>query len=80
MASLGPELGENRGIELAVRIGIHTGQVVAGEVGDAEQTENLAVGSTPNIAARVQACAEPGDVLMTADSQELVGPSVRSVC
>ena len=49
---------------LQVRIGIHTGLVVAGEMGVADQPEPLAiVGETPNVAARIQglAAAEHGD-------------------
>ena len=45
---------------LQVRIGIHTGLVVAGEMGVGDQPEPLAiVGETPNIAARLQGIAEP---------------------
>ena len=51
--------------ELAVRIGIHTGPVVLSE--DAEL-----YGEVPNIAARVQAAAEPGMVLITSDVHRLV--------
>ena len=39
---------------LQVRIGIHTGPVVVGEIGNNEKREMLALGETPNIAARVQ--------------------------
>ena len=39
---------------LQVRIGVHTGPVVVGEIGAGERTEQLALGETPNIAARVQ--------------------------
>ena len=45
--------------ELQVRIGIHTGLVVAGEMGVGDTREPLAiVGETPNLAARLQALAE----------------------
>jgi class 3 adenylate cyclase len=50
---------------LAARIGIHTGPVVLSE--DAEL-----YGEVPNIAARVQAAAEPGMVLITSDVHRLV--------
>jgi class 3 adenylate cyclase len=36
-----------------VRIGIHTGLVVVGEIGSSEKREILALGETPNLAARV---------------------------
>ena len=44
---------------LQVRIGIHTGLVVIGEIGSSEKREMLALGETPNIAARVQGTADP---------------------
>jgi class 3 adenylate cyclase len=44
---------------LPVRIGIHTGLVVVGDIGAGRRTEQLALGETPNIAARLQGLAEP---------------------
>ena len=41
-------------LALHIRVGIHTGPVVIGEVGDADHREFMAVGETPNLAARVQ--------------------------
>ena len=57
---------------LQVRIGIHTGPVVVGEIGAGEHTEKLALGETPNIAARVQGIAEPDTVVMSTVTQRLV--------
>jgi class 3 adenylate cyclase len=57
---------------LQVRIGIHTGLVVIGEVGGGARREQLALGETPNIAARLQALAEPDTVVMSAATQRLV--------
>ena len=57
---------------LQVRIGIHTGPVVVGEIGAGERTERLALGETPNIAARVQGVAEPDTVVMSEATQRLV--------
>ena len=58
--------------ELKVRIGLHTGPVVIGAVGGGEHTEQLALGETPNIAARVQGKAEPNTVAISADTYHLV--------
>ena len=55
-----------------VRVGIHTGPVVIGQMGAGERYEQLALGETPNIAARVQGKAEPDEVLMSAATQRLV--------
>src|SRR5215813_3665576 len=58
---------------LQVRIGIHTGLVVAGEMGVGDQPEPLAiVGETPNIAARLQEQAHPNRVVISPTTYRLV--------
>jgi class 3 adenylate cyclase/predicted ATPase len=57
---------------LQVRIGIHSGLVVIGEIGSGAKREILALGETPNIAARVQGVAEPDTVVMSMVTQRLV--------
>ncbi len=57
---------------LQVRIGIHTGPVVVGEIGAGEHTERLALGETPNLAARVQGQAAPDSVVLSAATYRLV--------
>ncbi len=57
---------------LQVRIGIHTGPVVVGEIGTGARTERLALGETPNIAARVQGQAEPNTVVISQATYRLV--------
>jgi class 3 adenylate cyclase/tetratricopeptide (TPR) repeat protein len=59
-------------IELAVRVGVHTGVVVMGEVGAGARRERLALGGTPNIAARLQAVAAPNSVAISAVTQRLI--------
>jgi len=59
-------------VTLAVRVGIHTGLVVAGEVGSGKRREQLALGQTPNVAARLQSQAEPDTVLLSATTHALV--------
>jgi class 3 adenylate cyclase/predicted ATPase len=60
------------GERLHVRVGIHTGLVVVGEVGGGERREQLALGETPNVAARVQSDAAPDTVLITDSTARLV--------
>jgi class 3 adenylate cyclase len=72
MAMLNIRLRKERDVSLAVRLGIHTGLVVIGEIGEAGKHENLALGDTPNIAARAQAIAEPDTVVITAATHRLV--------
>jgi class 3 adenylate cyclase/predicted ATPase len=70
--TLGHRLQPERGVELAVRVGIHTGLVVVGEVGGGTRHEQLALGETPNIAARLQDLAEPGTVVISVATHRLV--------
>jgi class 3 adenylate cyclase len=51
--------GQERGVQLAVRLGIHTGLVVVEEVGGDTRHEPLALGETPNLAAQLQGLAAP---------------------
>jgi len=57
---------------LQIRIGIHTGLVVIGEIGAGSRTEQLALGETPNLAARIQGLAESNTVLISAATQRLI--------
>ncbi|WP_207191612.1 adenylate/guanylate cyclase domain-containing protein [Paracraurococcus ruber] len=62
------------GQKLAVRIGISTGLVVVADVADTGDPRNLDVfGETPNLAARLQALAKPGTVLVSDSVKRLVG-------
>lgn len=58
---------------LAVRVGLHTGPVVLRtQGGGAGRTEPVALGEVPNVASRVQTAADPGTVLVSADTLRLV--------
>jgi class 3 adenylate cyclase/predicted ATPase len=57
---------------IEVRIGIHTGLVVVGEMGGGSKRERLALGETPNIAARMQGLARPDSVVLSAATHRLV--------
>jgi class 3 adenylate cyclase/predicted ATPase len=70
--SLNTRLEQDKGIELAVRLGVHTGPVVVGEMGGEGRQEQLALGETPNIAARIQGLAEPNTVMVSDATYRLV--------
>ena len=60
-------------VKIAVRVGINTGLVVAGDIGTGEFRDEMAVvGETPNVAARIQELAEPGTVLVGESTHRLV--------
>jgi len=59
---------------LQVRVGIATGLVVVGDlIGAGAAQEQAVVGETPNLAARLQALAEPGTVVIAASTRTLTG-------
>jgi class 3 adenylate cyclase len=63
-----------RSIKLETRVGIATGLVVAGDlIGEGSAQEQSVVGETPNLAARLQALAEPNTLLVAASTHRLVG-------
>jgi len=70
--TLNIRLQREQDMALNVRIGIHTGPVVVGEVGEGSHRENLALGRTPNVAARVQSFAEPGSAFISDDTYRMV--------
>src|SRR5262249_16195885 len=53
-------------------IGIHTGPVVVAEIGTGARIEQLALGETPNLAARIQGQANPDEVIISAATYRLV--------
>jgi len=62
------------GEPLAARVGIATGLVVVGDlVGEGAAREEAVVGETPNLAARLQAFAEPGSVVIAEGTRRLLG-------
>ena len=73
MGQLNIKLKADKDLELGVRIGIHTGLVVAGEMGGGDTVEALAiVGETPNIAARLQEAAQPNSVVISDVTANLI--------
>jgi class 3 adenylate cyclase/tetratricopeptide (TPR) repeat protein len=72
IAALNTRLAAQYGVELAVQLGIHTGAVVVGVMGSGGRHEHLALGETPNIAARLQALAPANAVVISAVTARLV--------
>jgi class 3 adenylate cyclase len=69
---LNTRLASQHSVQLAVRLGIHTGPVVVGVIGGGERHEHLALGETPNLAARLQALAPANAVVISAVAARLV--------
>jgi class 3 adenylate cyclase/tetratricopeptide (TPR) repeat protein len=60
---------------LSVRIGIATGPVVVGEQAGVGEQSKLAIGSTPNLAARLQGLASADQIVVASSTKRLVGNS-----
>jgi class 3 adenylate cyclase/predicted ATPase len=71
------QLEPDTGVQLAVRVGIHTGLVVVGDSGDGAPQAHLALGHTPTLAARIQDLAAPHTVVVSAATYRLVQADFR---
>jgi len=72
-----PVVVEGAPIPLIVRMGLHTGFVVVGAIGDNLRMDYTAIGDTTNLAARLQQLAEPGGILASEATWRLVEGYVR---
>jgi predicted ATPase/class 3 adenylate cyclase len=73
LASLNEELLAEWGVTIAVRTGVNTGEVVAG---DPVAGEALVIGDAVNVAARLEQAAAPGEILLGAATHRLVRNAV----
>jgi class 3 adenylate cyclase/tetratricopeptide (TPR) repeat protein len=71
VATLNRRWQERLGHELELHMGIHTGLVVTGDVGHDLRMHYTAMGDTVNTAARLQASARPGQILVSAETYRL---------
>jgi class 3 adenylate cyclase/tetratricopeptide (TPR) repeat protein len=71
---LNEELERTWGVRIEARIGVNTGEVVAG---DSSAGERFATGDTVNVAARLEQAAAPGDILIGDETYRLVRDAVR---
>ena len=73
LPELNAELADAFRASVSVRIGIHTGLVVVGDVGAGARHESLALGEVPNVAARLQSAAGLNEIFLSAPTQALLG-------
>jgi predicted ATPase/class 3 adenylate cyclase len=72
LRSYGEKLKLELGIDFKMRIGIHTGLVVVGSIGNDLSMEYTAMGDTVNLASRLEGLAEPGSILVSESTYKLV--------
>jgi len=72
MGDLNTHLQQAQGIQLALRLGIHTGLVVIGEMGGAGRQEQLALGDVPNVCSRIEGLAAPNTMAVSEVTYRLI--------
>jgi class 3 adenylate cyclase len=72
LGAYGAAVRAERGIDFALRIGLHTGAVVVGRIGDDLRMDYTAQGETVNLAARLQSAAPSGGILISESTHRLV--------
>ncbi|MFQ5875166.1 MAG: adenylate/guanylate cyclase domain-containing protein [Dehalococcoidia bacterium] len=70
-------LGEPHGVTCQFRMGMNSGLVVVGSIGDNLRMDYSAIGDTTNLASRLQGIAEPGEILVSESTSRLVEGYVR---
>ncbi len=78
LACLRDELATSKGIDFRMRIGIHSGPVVVGRIGNDLRMDYTAVGDTTNLAARLQSAALPGSILVSEETARLLDGSFET--
>ena len=74
LASLNKELERDRGVTVQMRIGVNTGEVVAGD----STNRSFVTGDAVNVAARLEQSAEPGQILLGDATYRLVRDAVEA--
>src|ERR1700694_3479722 len=74
LGALNEELERDWGVQIAVRTGVNTGEVVAG---DASSAQRFATGDAVNVAKRFEEAAPPGEILLGEPTYRLVRDAVE---
>jgi class 3 adenylate cyclase len=74
MGHAGLELHRRHGVEPAIRVGVHSGTVVVAGLASGVLDGSALAGSVPNVAARLQGEADPGTVVISDTTRQLVEP------
>lgn len=64
------------GVEVQLAMGLHTGQAIAGNVGSEKRMDYTVIGDTVNVAARLEASAAPGQILVSEATRRAMGDGV----
>src|ERR671934_123933 len=75
LAALNVEIERDHGVQLEIRMGVNTGEVVAS---DQSTGQTLVTGDAVNVAARLEQSAAPGQILIGSETERLVRTAVRA--
>ena len=73
----GAELSERRQLDLRLRVGLNTGEVIVGRIGDDLRMDYTAKGLTVNLAARMENLCEPGRIYLSRYTAAMVSDDFR---
>ena len=71
LADYGERVKKQYGMNFQIRVGLNSGPVVVGSIGDDLRMDYTAIGDTTNLASRMQTMAKPGGVLVSAQTYKL---------
>jgi class 3 adenylate cyclase/tetratricopeptide (TPR) repeat protein len=77
LATYSADLRREGGLNFSVRMGLNSGEVVLGEIGDDLRLDYTAIGHTVGLAQRMEAVAEPGRAYLTEHTARLVSGYFR---
>jgi class 3 adenylate cyclase/tetratricopeptide (TPR) repeat protein len=72
MGEYGEKIEKDTGVEFKMRVGLNSGPVIVGAIGDDLRMDYTAVGDTTNLAARMESMARPGTILVSGNTHRLV--------
>jgi class 3 adenylate cyclase/tetratricopeptide (TPR) repeat protein len=68
----GQRITKDTGVDFIMRVGLNSGPVIVGSIGDDLRMDYTAVGDTTNLAARIQQSAKPGEIWLSQDTQSII--------
>jgi adenylate cyclase len=77
LAEMNPRLAAKGAADLEMGIGIHTGRVIVGNIGSLRRTKYAAVGSTVNLAGRIESFTTGGQLLISDDTRAKISAPLR---
>jgi class 3 adenylate cyclase/ribosomal protein L40E len=72
LVEYGEKISKDHGLDFKMRIGLNSGLVVVGSIGDDLRMDYTAIGDTTNLAARVEQAARPGEIWMSHETRNII--------